>query len=467
MTSAIRGPILTFTGDPFMQDLANCLRYEPDAVIVMDDGHFATVGPADAILPTVDPDVRIDSYPDNLIIPGFVDCHVHYPQTEIIASHGEKLIDWLDAYVFPAEARFSDLEHAHEIAEVFIREQLRNGVTTSTVFGTVHPGSVEALFEVAGRYGMRLQAGKVCMDRNAPEGLLDTPQRAYDESKMLIDAWHGKGRLEYAITPRFAPTSTPEQLEAIGALASEFPDLVIQSHLAENCHEVEWAMSLFPDRIDYTDIYDHYGLMRPRAVYGHGIHLTDRELGRIAEAGAAIAHCPTSNFFLGSGAFDLFRAKAISQPVRVGIGTDIGAGTSFSMLRTLDAAYKAAQLHDHALPATHALYLATRGGAEALGLQDRIGSIAVGHEADLAVLDLTSTPLIEARMRHVDGLEDALFIQMVLGDDRAIAATYVAGTKVHIAMRRLPPRHVQSALSSPRRVTPPHVYPSDVYTGHS
>lgn len=431
MTAAIRGPILTFTGDPFVQAPDDCIRYEPDAIVVMENGIVTAAGHADSIGADLAPGIGIERYDDGLIIPGFVDCHVHYPQTGIIAAHGEKLIDWLRTYVFPAEERFGDIDHARGIADIFVRELLRNGITTATVYGTVHPESVDAIFAVASRYGMRLQAGKVCMDRNAPELLRDTPQRAYDESRALIERWHGLGRLEYAITPRFAPTSTPQQLEALGALASEYPDLIVQSHLSESRREVDWARSLFPERIDYTDIYDHVGLVRPRAIYGHGIHLSPRELSVISSSGASIAHCPTSNFFLGSGAFNLLRARSAEHPLRVGIGTDIGAGTTFSMLQTLNEAYKAAQVHDHAMPATHALFLATRGGADALGLQDRIGSIAVGREADFAVLDLRSTPMIEYRMRHADSLEEALFIQMILGDDRSIVATYVAGVKVH------------------------------------
>lgn len=428
--SAIRGALLTFQKDPFFHPMEECLIYKEDAIIVMDQGKIIAVDDADRLLPTLQ-DTPIERYVDSIITAGFIDSHVHYPQTEIIASYGEQLIDWLNNYTFIAEQGFKDKEHAKEVAEIFLKEQHRNGVTSSTIFCTVFPQSVDAIFEEAEKYNMRIMAGKVCMDRNAPEALLDTPQKAYDESKALIEKWHKKGRAEYVITPRFIPTSTHEQLEMVGSLACEFPDTLIQSHVSENIGEIAWVKELFPEALDYTDAYDRYGLLRERAIYGHGVHLTDREYHVLNERGAAVAHCPTSNFFLGSGAFNLNHAKADNRPIKVGLGTDLGAGTSFSILQTMNEAYKAAQMNGSPYSSLHTFYLATRGTAEALSLDNKIGSIAVGMEADITVINLKSTPIIDYRMRYANSLEEALFIQMTLGDDRAIAATYIAGKKIY------------------------------------
>jgi guanine deaminase len=429
---AIRGPLLTFTGDPFQHGVAETLRYEPDAIVCMTGGRIAQVGPAQAVRPLLPPGTRVVDYgKDALIMAGFIDCHVHFPQTQIIGAGGEQLIDWLNRYTFVAEQQFADRKHAQAVAKVFLRESLRNGVTTSAVHCTVHPQSVDALFEEAEKLGLRTIAGKVLMDRNAPRELLDTARTGYDESKALLRRWHGRGRLMYAITPRFAATSTPEQLEAAAALKAEHPDCFVHSHVAENRREVAWIGTLFPERKGYLDVYDHYGLLGRRAIYGHGIWLTEAELQRCHDTGTAIAHCPTSNFFLGSGYLDVGNTVAPARPVRVGLATDVGAGTSFSMLQTMNEAYKAAQLHGRALPAAHAFYLATRGAAHALYLEDTIGSVAHGLEADLVVLDLKSTPLIDFRMRYAENLDQVLSIQMTLADDRAVRATYVAGRQVY------------------------------------
>ena len=432
MKTAIRSAMLTFKKDPFFHEMDECLVYESDAVIVMEGGKITQVGRAQDILPRLD-GVEIKRYTDSIIIPGFIDSHVHYPQTEIIGAYGEQLLDWLNNYTFIAEQGFKNKEHASEVAKVFLKEQFRNGVTSSTVYCTVFPQSVDAIFEEAEKYDMRIMAGKVCMDRNAPEALLDTPQRAYDESSALIKKWHNKGRAEYVITPRFVPTSTPEQMEMMQALAAENPDMLIQSHVSENVNEVAWVKDLCPKAKDYTDAYAQYGLVRPRAIYGHGIHLTDRELSVFSETGAAVAHCPTSNFFLGSGCLNVKKLRDKNRPVHVGLATDLGAGTSFSMLQTMNEAYKAAQMNGTPYTSLHSFYLASRGTAEALGLQDKIGTIAVGMEADLTVLNLKSTPIIDYRMKYAKDLEEALFIQMTLGDDRAIAATYVSGKEVYRA----------------------------------
>jgi guanine deaminase len=430
--TALRGPVLSFAGDPFQLGLEATLRYDSDAIVVMDHGRITQVGPARKLRPLLPRGTRIEEYgKDSLITAGFIDCHVHYPQTSIIGASGAQLLDWLENYPFVAEQRFDDRKHARQVARVFIGESLRNGVTTSAVHCTVHPQSVDVLFEEAARLGLRMIAGKMLMDRHAPPALLDTAQRGYDESRALIEKWHGKGRLSYAITPRFAATSTPDQLAAASQLRREFPDCFLQSHVAENRREVEWVGELFPEREGYLDVYDHYGLLGPRSIYGHGIWLTEQELQRCHQTGTAIAHCPTSNFFLGSGCLDLGRTAKRERPVRVGLATDLGAGTSFSMLQTMNEAHKAAQSHGYALSAGHAFYLATRGAAQALYLEDTIGTVAPGMEADLVVLDLKSTPLIEYRMKYAESLDEALFVQMTLGDDRAVRATYVAGKCVY------------------------------------
>ncbi|HSD42728.1 MAG TPA: guanine deaminase [Burkholderiales bacterium] len=430
--TAIRGPALTYTGDPFQHGLEATMVYEPDAIVAMADGKIVQFGPARAVRAKLPRGTKIEDYGrDALIMAGFIDSHVHYPQTEIIGADGAQLLDWLNKYTFVAEQRFADKRYARAAARVFLGECLRNGITTAAVYCTVHPQSVDAFFEESAQLGLRMIAGKVLMDRNAHAALCDTAQSGYDDSKALIGKWHGRGRSMYAITPRFAPTSTPEQLTAAGALKREHPDCFVQSHVSETRGEVAWVKELFPGRRDYVDVYDHYGLLGPRAVYGHGIHLSEAELARMHEAAAAIAHCPTSNFFLGSGCFDIGRATRKERPVRVGIATDVGGGTSLSILQTLNEAYKAAQMNGNSLSSGHAFYLATRGTAHALHIEDTIGSLAPGMEADLVVLDLKSTPLIAFRMKHAADLAEALSIQMTLGDDRAVRATYVAGKRVY------------------------------------
>jgi guanine deaminase len=426
--TAIRGAVLSYTGDPFLEDPAVCTHYESDAIVAMAGGHIVDLGTARGVAERLPPGTPVARYSDSLIIAGFVDGHAHYPQTQVIAAYGRQLLDWLNECTYPAEQRFGDRSHARDVARVFLQECLRSGTTTAAVFCTVHPESVDAFFDEAGARGMRMLAGKVLMDRNAPDRLLDTAQRGYDESKALLLRWHGRGRLLYCVTPRFAATSSPAQLEAASALWREHPGTYLQSHIAESADEVAWVSRLYPERSGYLDVYDHHGALGPRAIYGHGIWLTDADLSRCHETGTALAHCPTSNTFLGSGLFKLRHARNPGRSVRVALATDVGAGTSFSMLATMHEAYKVAQLTGHALTARQAFYLATRGGAHALYLDDRIGSIAVGMEADVVVLDLKSTPLIAHRMQHCGDLDEALFIQMMLGDDRAVRATYVAGT---------------------------------------
>jgi len=425
--TAIRSAALTFTADPFLTDPEKSYRYESDALIIMEEGKIKAFGSYTDLKKTLPENAEIKTYKDAVVLPGFIDTHIHYPQTQIIGAYGKQLIDWLNNYTFIAEQQFANFDYAKSVARVFLEESLKAGTTTMMTYCTVHPESVDAFFEAAAEKKMRVIAGKVLMDRNAPPALLDTAQTGYDQSKTLIQKWHGKGRAQYAITPRFAPTSTHEQLVATGQLWKEHPGTYMQSHLSENAGEIEWVKSLFPQAKDYTDVYDQYGLLGKRAVYGHGIHLSEREWQRLSETDTSLSHCPTSNEFLGSGLFQFENAKKKDRPVRVGLATDVGAGTSFSQLQSMNESYKIAQLQGYALSSIHAFYLATRGAAHSLDLDDKIGSIAPGMEADLLVLNLKSTPLIEFRMNHCRSIEEALFIQMIMGDDRATKAVFVNG----------------------------------------
>ena len=427
--------MLTSTGDPFVRGVEATRRYESDAIVVIDDGRIADVGPARAVAGRLAPGTPVERLPPATILaPGFVDCHVHFAQLPIIASHGTQLLDWLNRYTFPAEQAMRDPVAARAAARFFFDATLACGTTTTASFCTTHRASAEAFFEEAHARGVRAIGGKVLMDRNAPKALRDSARRGYDESRALIRRWHGKGRLGYAITPRFAPTSSPAQLEAAGALWREHPDCWLQSHVAENREEIAWVRTLFPRARDYVDVYGRFGLLGRRAIYGHGIHLREREFGVLAASGTALAHCPTSNLFLGSGLFSWPRAKKRQRPLRVGLGTDVGGGTSLSMLATMAEAYKIAQLAGVSLSPGHLFHLATRGGAEALDLDDRVGSIAVGMEADLVVLDLEATPVLAQRTRNASDLDDALFALLLLGDDRAVRATYVTGTSARSNM---------------------------------
>jgi len=430
-TTVLRGTVVTCHDDPFLTDPAKALRVETDGLVICRNGMIEAVGPAAALLSSVPAGVPIATYPGCLIAPGFIDTHVHYVQTGMIASYGAQLLDWLERYAFPAELEFADAAHAATMAKTFCDELLRNGTTTALVFCAVYPQSVDALFAEAETRGMRLVAGKVLMDRNAPQALRDTPQQGYDDSKALIGRWHKRGRGLYAITPRFAGTSTPEQLDAAGALWREHPDVLVHTHIAENKREVAWTAALFPTAKNYLDVYDRHGLIGRRAVLAHGIHLGEDELCRCHESGTALAHCPTSNLFLGSGLFRVGNVKDPKRPVHVGLGTDIGGGTSFSLLATMGAAYEIAQLGGRSLSAVEAFYLATLGGARALALDDRIGAVRPGREADLTVLDPNATPLLTLRNARASSVEDILFALMMLGDDRAVRAVYVAGGLAH------------------------------------
>jgi len=413
---------LSFDGDPFV--LGPEAARVNEAVLV-DGGRIRAVGNANT-LRTTHPQARVTDYGKALISAGFVDAHVHYPQTAIIASWGKRLIDWLNQYTFPEEMRFADPAYAAEVATRYFDLALAHGTTSMCSYATIHPASVDAFFDQAQARGLRAFAGKTCMDRNAPEGLRDTAQSAYDDSKALLTKWHGKDRLSYVITPRFSPTSTPEQLAAMGALWREHPDCLMQTHLSEQTDEIAWVKDLFPQSRDYLDTYEAQGLLREGAVYGHAIHLTAREKARLAEAGASVVHCPTSNTFIGSGLFDM----GLTHSLRVGLATDTGGGSSFSMLRTMAAAYEVAQLRGQALHPAQLWWLATQGSARALRAEHQIGNIAVGQEADLVVVNLASTPAIEQATRRAEDIWQALFPTIMLGDDRAIQAVWALGRLV-------------------------------------
>ncbi|MCS0498299.1 guanine deaminase [Protaetiibacter mangrovi] len=426
---AVRGHLVTVVDDP---DTAGegALVEHPDGVILIEHGRISAVGDHGALADRIPPGTPVDDHRGRIVSAGFVDTHTHYPQTGIVGAHGTQLIDWLDTYAFPAELAFTDAEHAAAVARVFFDTILRAGTTTALSFGTSSASSVDAFFAESLRRGTRMIAGKVLMDRHAPAGLLDTAESGAADTEALIARWHGVGRNGYAVTPRFAPTSTPAQLAVAGELLARHPGVLLHTHLSENLAEIAWVRELFPDSDGYLDVYDRAGLVGDRSVFAHGVHLTDAELARMSHAGAAIAHCPTSNLFLGSGLFSLRRAA--DAGVRVALGTDIGGGTSFSMLRTMGAAYEIAQLDGVSLDAPRLLYLATLGGGRALGLGDRIGSLEVGKEADLAVLDPEATELLAYRSARTSSLEELLFVLGTLADDRATAATYVAGHPAYL-----------------------------------
>jgi guanine deaminase len=426
----IRGQTLAFKGDPFAVAPDDAIAFDSDGAVVVADGRIEVVGPAHEIL-TGNPGIEVAAYPGHLIMAGFVDCHVHYPQTGIIASYGAQLLEWLNTYTFPEELKFADPIYARAVAETFLDETLRNGTTTSSVYCTVHPQSVDALFEAAQARGLRIAGGKSMMDRNAPAGLLDTPQSAYDESEALIGRWHGHDRLTYVVTPRFSATSSDRQMEGMGALWQAHPTTLMQTHIAENHAEIAWIKRLFPTARDYLDTYERVGLIGPGANFGHAIHLEPREIDRLRETGSGISHCPTSNLFIGSGLFDLQGLRAGARPIPVGLGTDVGGGSSLSMLATMRAAYEIGQLRGYSLHPIRAFWLATLGSAGVMGMATRIGNLAAGYEADITVIDLASKPVIAQRVARATSIAETLFVQMILGDDRAIAATYAGGRLVH------------------------------------
>jgi guanine deaminase len=427
MTRLLRGRLLSFLRQP--EDLGDkgSYRYVEDGGLLLRDGVIADSGPyAEVLARTPDGVETIDHRP-HLIMPGFIDPHIHFPQMQVVGSYAGNLLEWLNTYTFVEEQRFADRAHADRIAGKFFDELIRYGTTTAVAYCSVHKASADAFFAESLRRDMRMVAGKVMMDRNAPPGLCDTPQSGYDDTKQVIADWHGKGRNHVAITPRFAITSTPEQMEMAQALAREFPDLHIQTHLSENLDEIRFAGELYPEAKDYTDIYARYGLLGSRSLFGHCIHLSDREADAMSESGSVAVFCPTSNLFLGSGLFGLKRLERRTKPVRAAVATDIGGGTSYSMLRTLDEGYKVLQLQGDRMTPLESFYRMTRGNAEALSLVDRIGTLDVGSDADLVILDASAIPAMALKMEVVTTLAEELFLMQTMGDDRTIAETYVAG----------------------------------------
>ena len=426
---AHRGAILHFLTDPDRIQESLSYEYFPDGILVIKNGVVESLSDASQVLAQLDSKIELIEHKNSLILPGFVDTHIHYPQTEIIAAYGEQLLQWLEKYTFPTERKFKDPAYARKIAEQFLNELLRVGTTTALVFGTVHKESVEAFFEACEQRNLRMIAGKVMMDRNAPDYLMDCPQSSYEDSKSLIEKWHNRGRLRYAVTPRFAPTSSDEQLQKAGQLLREYPDIYMHTHLSENLDEVAWVKELFPQCDNYLDVYDRAGLLGRRSVFAHCIHLCDSEWQRMQDTQSGIAFCPTSNLFLGSGLFNLNRAT--ESGINVGLGTDVGGGTSFSLLQTLNEAYKVLQMRGDTLSVLKMFYLATLGGAETLDLSDKIGNFEVGKEADFVVLDKISTPLMKLRLEQCDDLLEELFVLGMMGNDRTVRQTWSAGSKVH------------------------------------
>ncbi|WP_372800861.1 guanine deaminase [Paracoccus seriniphilus] len=420
MQHLIRGRVLDFHADPADSDDNH--RYLPDGAILTEGGKIVAV---DDYANLARPDLPETDHRPWLILPGFIDPHIHFPQVQVIASWGAQLLDWLNTYTFPEEARFADSDHATRMAGFFLDQLIAHGTTSAAAFCSVHATSAEALFTAAEARDMAMIAGKVMMDRNALPAVQDTPQQGYDDSKRLLEKWHGRGRQRYAITPRFAITSSPEQMEATGALAREYPQCHVQTHMSENLEEIDFTLSLYPRARDYLDVYESHGLLSERLLLGHCIHLREREIMRMAESGSRAVFCPTSNLFLGSGLFD--RDGLRKAGVTTAVATDVGGGTSYSMLQTLNEGYKILQLRGQMLHPLQAFHWATRGNAMALGMQDNIGTLAPGSAADLVVLDARATPAMAMRMERAETLSEELFILQIMGDDRSVAQTYVSG----------------------------------------
>jgi len=427
MAKILLGQTLTFADNPWHVPIDDAAKHERKGAVVIEHGLIRAVGPANDLRAEF-PQAEVVNYGDDLIMAGFIDAHAHFSQTAIIASWGKRLIDWLNTYTFPEEIRFADREYADKVAETYLDLNLSNGITTACAYCTIHVESVDAYFEASKKRGLRMMGGKVMMDRNAPDGLRDTAQTGYDDSKALLRKWHDVDRLSYVITPRFAPTSTETQLEATGALWAQYPDCLMQTHLSEQSEEIAWVRELFPDRQDYLAVYEHFGLTGPGAVLGHSIYLSDREWDAVKDSGSSLAHCPTSNAFIGSGLFNAKRSHAMNIPT--GLATDIGGGSSFSMLRTMASAYEIGQLRGDALHPAQLLWMATQGSADALGVGNKIGNLTPGREADLVVINMASTPVIKQRVNRADDFWEVIFPTIMLGDDRAIDAVYVNGQAI-------------------------------------
>ena len=430
----LRGRTLSFVRWPETTDDHAAYRYEEDGGLLVRDGRIAASGSYADVARQAGADVKKVDHRPHLLLPGFIDAHAHFPQMQIIASYGAELLDWLNVYTFPEETKFQNAQHGRRIARLFLDEMVRHGTTTVAAYCSVHKESAEAFFAEAHDRNMLTIAGKVMMDRNAPEGVLDTPQSGYDDTRALIAEWHGKGRQHYAITPRFAITSSPEQMEMAGALMREYPDLHMQTHLSENHAEIAFTQELYPWSKDYTDIYEHYGLLGRRSLFGHCIHLSEREADALSGSGSVAVFCPTSNLFLGSGLFDYQRYRKREKPLRMATATDVGGGTNYSMLRTMDEGYKVIALNGEKLNPLASFWQMTRGNAEALSLEEKIGTLDAGADADIIVIDSRATPGMRLRMETVETLAEELFLLQTLGDDRAVREVYVAGKPAKGAM---------------------------------
>jgi len=438
--------ILYFLKDPTIVDNpSECLKYYEDGLLIIEDGYIKDSGEYKTLIKkyALDTNDISTAYKNKLIIPGFIDTHIHYAQTEIIGSYGEELLPWLEKYTFPTEMKFKDKKYADKISEFFINQLLKNGTTTALVLGTVHENSINSIFKAASKKQMRLIAGKVMMDTNAPKELCDTAISSYQQSEKLIKKWHKKQRLLYAITPRFAPTSTKKQLKLAGKLKRKYPSVYVHTHLSENKKEIAWVKSLFPKAKSYLDVYDKAGLVGEKSIFAHAIHLEKNEYKTLSKKNASVSFCPTSNLFLGSGLFKIRKLK--KKNIKLGIGTDIGAGTSFNMLKTLQEAYKVVSLEQNtsnkreALNSYEAFYQATLGGAVSLHLESKIGKLESSYEADFIVVDFAADELQKLRINNLKSdpkdtlaiLEEKLFSLLITGDDRNIAATYVNGKQVY------------------------------------
>ncbi|MGN6768548.1 MAG: guanine deaminase [Rhizobiaceae bacterium] len=423
----IRGRLLAFLREPQGVDDQASYLYEEDGALLVRDGKVAARGDYASVSKKAGKGATVIDHRPHLLLPGFIDGHMHYPQMQVIASYGAELLEWLNEYTFPEEARFRDAQHGRRISRLFLDELIRHGTTTAAVYCSVHKSSAEAFFAEAHERDMLMIAGKVMMDRNAPDGVTDTPQSGYDDTKALIEEWHGKGRQNYAITPRFAITSSPEQMEMAEALVREYPDCHMQTHLSENRDEIAFTQELYPWSKDYTDVYEHYGLLGGKSLLGHCIHLSEREADALSESGSVAVFCPTSNLFLGSGLFDYQRYHKRDKPLRIASATDVGGGTNYSMLRTMDEGYKVIALNGEKLNPLASFWQITRGNAEALSIGDRVGSLEVGSGADIVVLNSRATPAMRLRMERTGTLAEELFLLQTLGDDRAAVEVYVAG----------------------------------------
>ena len=421
----VAGRLLSFDAAPNKDPGA--MRHYPRGALAIDDGGRIVWRGHRSRLPARYRDLPVDDYGSAIVMPGFIDLHIHFPQYRMLAAPGEDLLDWLHRFTFAEEARFASPEYAGKAADAFVDQLAANGTTTAVAYCSVHEASVEALFEAAEKRGMSLYAGKTMMDRNAPSTVLDTAKEGAEASARLLERWHRRGRNRYAITVRFAVTSSDAQLAAAGELCAAYPDCVFQTHLSESPEEIELVKAQFPWAKDYTDVYDRYRLLRPRALFGHALHLSARERRRLAATESTAVHCPTSNTFLGSGLFSIDKFRTKQAPVKIGIATDIGGGTSYSMLHTLGEAHKVARMVGNRFSVREAFYMATRGNAENLGAEAEIGGLEPGRWADLVVLDPTATEILAARDEISESVDDSLFALMMLGDERAVRATYIAG----------------------------------------